>query len=167
MSDDKQRPLRKSTEAYYESLKYIRGPWALSSCLRTHLAIDQSSRSTTYILSFYPRGSKLTLFLLYGQQFPRYEAIFKLPYLAMKLCHWTKLQKLHIYSLSTLGDRNWVYFRSMGSSFRDMGQFSKLPYLGMKLCHWRKFHKLHMLPKLPSSPKFHSTWLYGWPFPRY
>ena len=28
------------------------------------------------ILSFYPRGSKLSLFLLYGQRFPRYGPIF-------------------------------------------------------------------------------------------
>ena len=31
-----------------------------------------------HILSFYPSGSKLNLFLLYGQRFPRYELIFKI-----------------------------------------------------------------------------------------
>ena len=44
-----------------------------------------------------------------------------------------KFQKLYIYSLSTPGGRNRVYFRSTGSGFRDMGRLSKLPYLGMKL----------------------------------
>ncbi len=31
-----------------------------------------------HIPSFYPRGSKLSLFLLYGQRFPRYGPIFKI-----------------------------------------------------------------------------------------
>ena len=31
-----------------------------------------------HILSFYPRGAKLSLFLLYGQRFPRYAPIFKI-----------------------------------------------------------------------------------------
>ncbi len=100
----------------------------------------------------------------------------------MKLRHWPKCQKLHIYPLSTLrhrnwayffsmgtvseiranfqnchiwpwnmgisqsyrsctyslflpremgdGGRNWAYFCSTGSGFRDTGWFSKLPYLG-------------------------------------
>ena len=34
------------------------------------------------------------------------------------------------------GGQNWVYFWSMGSSFRHTGRVSKLPYLGMKLGHW-------------------------------
>ncbi len=32
----------------------------------------------TYVLSFYPRGLKLSLFLLYGQAFLRYGPIFKI-----------------------------------------------------------------------------------------
>ncbi len=59
-----------------------------------------------HILSFYPWGSKLSLFSLYGQRFPRYRPISKLPYLGMKLGHWPKFPKLHIYSLSTPGGRN-------------------------------------------------------------
>ncbi len=50
----------------------------------------------------------------------------------MKLGHWPKLQKFHIYSLSTPRGRNWAYFRSMGSGFRHTGRLSKL---GMKLGH--------------------------------
>ncbi len=76
-----------------------------------------------------------------------------------------------IYPLSTLKGRNWAYFRSMDSGFRDMGQFSKLPFLGMKLGHWPKFQKFYMIiPELPPSPKFHSVLLYhvvyGCPFRR-
>ena len=53
------------------------------------------------VQSLYPQGSKLSLFSLYGQRFPRYWQFSKLPYLGMKLFHWQKFQKLHIYSLST------------------------------------------------------------------
>ena len=46
----------------------------------TCMAIRQSARSriARYILSFHSRGSKLSLFSLYGQQFPRYGPIFKI-----------------------------------------------------------------------------------------
>ncbi len=67
--------------------------------------------------TFYtPRWSKLSLFLLYGQQFRRGD-FSKLPYLGMKLGHWQKFQKLHIYSLSTIGCQNSAYFRSTCSGF--------------------------------------------------
>ncbi len=42
-----------------------------------NLAIGESSRSCTYT-AFLTKGSKLTLFSLYGQQFPRYGSIFKI-----------------------------------------------------------------------------------------
>ena len=64
----------------------------------------------------------------------------------MKLGHWPKCQKLHIYPLSTPGGRNWAYFCSTGSGFWDTGQFSKLPFLGMKLGKWPKFQKFHIYP---------------------
>ena len=41
--------------------------------------------------------SKLNLFSLYGQRFPRYEKIFKIAIFG----HETQFQKLHIYSLAT------------------------------------------------------------------
>ncbi len=57
-----------------------------------------------HIRCFYPKGAKLTLFLLYAQRFPSirpgYKGSFsKLPYLGMKLGHWPKFQKLRIHSL--------------------------------------------------------------------
>ncbi len=48
--------------------------------------------------------------------------------------------------LSTPGGRNWAYFRSTGSDFRDTGRFWKLPYLGMKPGICKKGQKLHMDP---------------------
>ncbi len=44
----------------------------------------------------------------------------KLPYfmyLGMKLGKWPKFQKLHIYSVSTPGGRDWAYLGSTGSGF--------------------------------------------------
>ena len=54
-----------------------RGPLAFTICLRTKLAICQSSRSCTYT-PFLPQRSKLSLFSLYEQQFLRYVPIFKI-----------------------------------------------------------------------------------------
>ena len=62
---------------YTPMVEQTRGPWALTLCLRTNLAIGQSSRSYTYT-AFLPQGSNLSLFSLYEQQFPRYVAIFKI-----------------------------------------------------------------------------------------
>ncbi len=62
-------------------------------------------------------GSQLSLFLLYGQPFPRYVPISKLPYLFMNLGHW---QKCNIYSsLHPLVEIE-IIFCSTGSGFRDM-----------------------------------------------
>ena len=98
-----------------------------------------------HILSFYPKGSKLSLFSLYGQRFPIFHvtvglrAIFNIAIFGHETL-WPKCQNLHIYSLSTPVGLNWAYFRSMGSGVRDKGWFSKLLYLGMKLGHWPKLH---------------------------
>ncbi len=43
-----------------------------------------------YILPFYPRESKLSLFLLYGHSVRDTGRFSKLPYLSMTLCHWPK-----------------------------------------------------------------------------
>ena len=111
-----------------------------------NLASGQSYRSCTYTLYLvYPRGWKLSLFSLYGQQFARYGPIFKIAIFALhETCHWPNFQKLHTYSLSTPGHRNWAYFRSTGSNFRDTGQLLKLPYFGMKLGKCSMFPKLHI-----------------------
>ncbi len=76
------------------------------------------------LLSFYHRGSTLSLLLLYGQQFLTCRPISILPYLGIKLLKRSEFQKLHIYSLSTPAGRNWAYFCSTRSGFRDTGHFS-------------------------------------------
>ncbi len=106
--------------------------------------IGQSSRSCTYTF-FLPQGGWNLCSM--GSGFWDTGQVSKLPYLGMKLLKWSKFQKLHINSVSTPQGRNWAYFGSTGSVFRDtwdMGHFSKLPYLGMKLGKWPKFQKLHI-----------------------
>ncbi len=86
-----------------------------------NLAIGQSSRSDRTSAYFRSMGS----------DFWHKGRFSKLPYLGMKLGHWPKLHKLHIYSFSTPWCQNWAYFCSTGSGFRDRVQFSKVRYLGM------------------------------------
>ena len=91
----------------------------------------------------------------------------QLPYLGMKLGHWPKFHKLHIYPHSTPGGQNWAYFHSMGSGFQDTGWISKLPYLAMKLAHWQNIQKLHTYSISTTTGR---NWVYfrytQW-FPRY
>ena len=69
----------------------------------------------------------------------------KLPYLGMKFAHWSQFQKLHIYSLSTPGDRHWAYFLSTGSGFRNTGRLSKVPcILARNLATGKKIQELHI-----------------------
>ena len=72
----------------------------------------------------------------------------------MKLGHSPKFQRLHMYTLLTTWGRNWAYFRSTDSGFRDTGRFSKLIYLGIKLGLRPKFQKLHI--HMYAFWKFHS-----------
>ena len=83
-----------------------------------------------HIYSLSTRWLESELIFAYGQWFLRFS---KLAYWGMKLDVLQKFKKLHIHSLSTPRCRNWAYFRSTDSGFRDTGRFSKLPYLGMKL----------------------------------
>ena len=141
------------------------GLWALTLCLRTNLAICQSSRICTYTsTSFLPQGSKLSLFSLYEQRFLRYVPIFKIAIFGHDTWSLAKIPEVaHIASFYPRG--NWAYFRSTGSGLRDTGGFSKLPYLGVKLGHSPKFQKLHIyFLNYPLSPKFHSVLLCGCPF---
>ncbi len=77
-----------------------------------------------HIPSFHPKGSNLSLFSLYGQRFSRYGPISKLPYLAMKLGHWPKFQKLYIYFLNYPWVPNFTPFCSTAGHFQDIGNFA-------------------------------------------
>ncbi len=77
--------------------------------------------SCTY--SFYGGGANLSLFSLFGHQFPRYGTISNLLHLNMKLGHWKKLQKLYIHVQPPSiregggGVQNWAYFKLNGQRF--------------------------------------------------
>ena len=66
--------------------------------------------------------------------------------------------------------RNWAYFHSTGSGFRDTGRFSKLPYLGMKLAIGQSSrsctYRVYFL-STPMGAKFSLFSLYGQQFLRY
>ncbi len=97
--------------------------------------------------SFYPQGSKLSLFSLYRHRFPRYWQFFKIAIFEHEAFPLAKVPEVaHILSFSFCpqGVEIEPYFRSMGSGFRDICRFSTLPYLGMKFGHWQKFQKLHI-----------------------
>ncbi len=57
-----------------------------------------------HILSFYLRGSKLSLFLLYGQRFLRYGAIFKIAIFGHETWPSAKIPEVaHIASFYPMG----------------------------------------------------------------
>ncbi len=89
------------------------------------------------MLSFYHRGSKLILFLLHGQRFPRQGATFKIAIFGHETWQVAKVPEVaHMLSFYPQKGQNWVYMRSTGSSFRDTGEFSKLPRIltpGLKI----------------------------------
>ncbi len=103
-----------------------------------NLAIGQSSRSCTYTL-FLPQGGEIELIFTLWAAVSKIWGDFQNCHLDMKLDKWPKFQKLHLYPLSAPRGRNWAYFHSTGSSFRDMGRFSKLPF----------GHETLPLPKFP------------------
>ncbi len=120
----------------------------MTLCLRTNLVICQSSRSCTYTCTpFLPQGSKLSLFSLYEQQFPRYVPFFKIDiqlYLGMKLGKWPKFQKSHIYPLSTPGGANLSLFLLYAQRFPRYGPICKIAIFGHETWPLAKCHKLHI-----------------------
>ncbi len=136
-----------------------------------NLAIGQKVPDATQCTStlFLPQGVDKTRHWVYFRSmdsgFWHTGRFSNLSYLGMKLGHWPKCQKLHLYSLCTPWGQNWAYFYSTDSSFRDTGDFA---IFGHETWQLPKVPEIvHILPKLPPSPKVHSVLLYGWPFPRY
>ncbi len=84
----------------------------------------------------YLTGSKFSLFLLYGQRFPRNWPIF---IIQCNAYGWNLVTgkssrsctDAHFLRRDGGGDQNWADFRCNG--FQDIDRFSKLPCLGMKL----------------------------------
>ncbi len=92
----------------------------------------------------------------------------------MKLGHWPKCQKLHIYSRSTQGVETEPIFDQRAAvseilaDFPRYGPIFKIAIFGQETWPSAKVREIvYILSKLPPSPKFHSVLLCGWPFPRY
>ena len=127
-------------------------------CLRTNLAIDQSFRSCTYTLVSTPppRGlNNWACFCSMGNGFWDMGWFSKLPYSGMKLSHWPKFQKLHIYSLSTPrggwgGGEGWSklgLFLLYRQRFQRYGWIFKLAIFGHETWPLAKVPEIaHILP---------------------
>ena len=72
----------------------------------------------------FPRGRNWAYFHSMGNSFQNTGRFSKLPYLGMKLVHWTKFQKFHTYSLNYPQVSNFTPFCSMVLHFQDVGNFS-------------------------------------------
>ena len=68
-----------------------------------NLAIGLNARSCTYTIFLAQAGQNWAHFRYPGSGFRDKGQFWKLPYFRMKLGHWPKFQKLHIYSLPTPG----------------------------------------------------------------
>ncbi len=110
--------------------------------------VNHKNFQQLHILSlFLHQGSKLSLCLLYRQQFLQwYRPIFKIAICWYKNWHWQYSQMLDIFSLSITKGWTRSYFGYTGSGFRDTGCVSELPYsaYGHELDNWKKIQKLHM-----------------------
>ncbi len=85
-----------------------------------------------HIPSFYPRGSKLSLFFLYGQRFPRYRPIFKIPIFGHETRPLARVPEVaHIASLYPRGS-NLSLFLLYGQQFLRYGPIFKIAIFGHK-----------------------------------
>ncbi len=107
-----------------------------------NLAIGESSSNSTYALFLRHRVETELIFCSVGSSF-RVMGLFQNCHIwawnlvigqSARSCTYSP-EVAHILSFYNRS-RNWGYFHSTGSGFRDKGHFSKLPYLGMKFGHW-------------------------------
>ena len=111
-----------------------------------------------------PGGQIWAYFWYMGSGFQDMGGFSKLPYLGMKLGHWPKFQKLHIYySLSTPGGRNWAYFHSTDSGY----EISIFRHETWTLAKVSEVAHIPVLPFYPKGWKLSLVLIYGQRFPRY
>ena len=105
-----------------------------------HIGHDAWSLTKDPEVTSTPGASKLGLFSLYGQRFPRYGPIFKIAIILFGHKTWslTKIQKLHIYSLSTPGGSKLRLFLLYGQRFPRYGPISKIPIFAHETCSLAK-----------------------------
>ena len=98
-------------------------------CLVTKLSHWQKIQKLhTYILSFYPKGPKMSFFSLCGQHFPRYGPIFKIAIFGHEIWPLAKVPEvahiLSFYSTHAARGQNWAYFHSMGHRYQGKAIFT-------------------------------------------
>ncbi len=121
-----------------------------------------------YAPSFYPRGSKLSLFLLYWQQFPRYGPIFKIAIFGHETWNLKKVPKV-VYAISFYPSGSKLSLLLLyGQRFLRYGPIFNIAIFGYETwnlkksagsCIWTFF--------LPHGSTLSSFSLYRKPFSRY
>ena len=92
----------------------------------------------------------------------------KLPYLGMKLCHWPKCQKLHIYPLSTPGRSKLSLFYLYGQRFPRYGPIFKITILRYESWQGAKVPEVAQIASFyPNGLKLRLFLLYAKQFLRY
>ncbi len=126
------------------------GFWDMGRFSKCHiwawnLAIAQSARSCTCTL-FLPQGVEIELVLALWAAVSEIQANFQNCHIwAWNLAIDQSARSCTYTLFLPQGRRNWAYFHSTVSGFRDVGQFWKLPYLVMNLGQ----EVAHILPKQP------------------
>ncbi len=139
-----------------------RGPWALTLCLRTNMAIGQSSEVVhTLSLSLYPQGLKLSLFSLYGQRFLRYRPIFKIAIFGHETLLLANVPKVaHIPSFYPRGSK-FSLFLLYGQRFLRYGPIFKIAIFGHETWQVSKVPEIaHISLFYPKGLKLSSFLLY-------
>ncbi len=101
--------------------------------------------------SFYPRGSKLSLFLLYGQRFSRYGTIFKISIFGHEICNFKTVPKIAIVLFLPQGAEIKLIFALWVAVF-EIEQFKALISL-INLFSADKIKRLHIVSFTPKELK--------------
>ncbi len=119
-----------------------------------------------HILTLYARGlTKLSLFSLYRQWFPRYRVIFKISIFGHEtwpLGHW---QKIQIYPLSTQGSKLSLF--SLYAVSEIWADFQNCHIWAWNLTIGQSSRTGTYTPYTTPESQFHSVLLYGWLFQIY
>ena len=107
-----------------------------------NMEFEDRSQSCKYILSVHPRGSKVSLFLLYGQSFSRYGPICKISIFGYEIWNSKKGPKVQ-YVLSTPRGLKMGLFLLYGQHFSRYGPICKISIFGHEIWNLKK-GKLHM-----------------------
>ena len=86
--------------------------------------LEYKGPKVAYVLSFHPKKSRLSLFLLYGQSFLRYGPIFKIPLFGHEIWNLKKGPKVaYVLSFYPKGAEIKLIF-ALRSRFRDRASLS-------------------------------------------